>query len=220
MVDFSKIKAVIFDMDGVLLDSETIYKENNKRFFAKLGIHVSDELYNTFIGLSATLIWQTLKNKYYLPEPIEYYKKLEKEDRYHCLGKVELQAHENLLPLLQLISENNLPMAVASMSSKKNIELVIHKLNISHYFSTILSGEDVVHGKPNPEIFLKASTALKVNPEDCVVIEDSKNGIQAAKSAGMKCIGYINPGSGNQDLSKADWIIKDYQTLIYKQKEL
>ena len=219
MIDFSKIKAVIFDMDGVLLDSESIYKENNKIFFAELGMKVSDELYNTFIGLSATLIWQTLKNEFKLPESIDYYKKLEKEDRFQCLGKTELIPHDNLIPLLQLIFENKLPMAVASMSAKKNIELVLEKLNISTYFSAILSGEDVTQGKPNPEIFIKAAERLNTEPQFCLVIEDSKNGVTAAKSAGMSCIGYINPGSGNQDLSMADWIINNYNEIVLKLKE-
>jgi len=80
-------------------------------------------------------------------------------------------------------------------------------------FDCIVGAEDIVHSKPNPEIFLKAAAELNVNPSDCLVVEDSKLGVEAAKHAGMKCLGYRNPDSGNQNLSKADIITDDFSKL-------
>lgn len=220
MIDKSKIKAVIFDMDGVILDSETLYKHNNKIFFASLGMDVSDELYNTFIGLSSTKMWEKLKSDFNLPYEISYYKDLEKEEKYQLLSRTDLYAHHALENLLSHLKINDFSIGLASMSMKKNILLVIEKLKIDSYFHVVKSGEDVVHGKPHPEIFLKTADTLNLSPENCLVIEDSKNGVAAAKAAQMQCIGFVNPGSGDQDLSMADWIADNYNDVLLKIKEL
>jgi beta-phosphoglucomutase-like phosphatase (HAD superfamily) len=89
----------------------------------------------------------------------------------------------------------------------------LRKLKIEHLFDAVVCAEDITHSKPHPEIFLKAAERLREMPENCLVIEDSKLGVEAAKSAGMKCIGFRNPNSGNQDLSKADVIVDDFAKL-------
>ena len=99
---------------------------------------------------------------------------------------------------------------VASSSSKSTIHLIIEKLRLSTYFQFLVSGTEVANGKPHPDIFLKAAQLHNVSPENCIVIEDSQNGIMGAKRAGMTCVGFRNPGSGQQDLSEADIVIDDY----------
>lgn len=219
MIDKSKIKAVIFDMDGVILDSETLYKHNNKIFFSSLGMDVSDEMYNTFIGLSSTKMWEKLKSTFDLPNDILYYKDLEKEEKYQLLSRTDLFAHDALETLLSHLKVNDINIGLASMSMKKNIILVIEKLKIESYFQVIKSGEDVTNGKPHPEIFIKTAEELGISTESCLVIEDSKNGVAAAKAANMQCIGFINVGSGNQDLSLADWVVNGYDEVVIKLQE-
>jgi beta-phosphoglucomutase-like phosphatase (HAD superfamily) len=89
----------------------------------------------------------------------------------------------------------------------------LRKLEITRLFDSIISAEDVAHGKPDPEIFLMSARRLKVIPAECLVVEDAKLGVEAAKEAGMKCLGYRNPHSGNQDLSKADIVTDDFSSL-------
>lgn len=100
--------------------------------------------------------------------------------------------------------KNNFSLALASSSPHEQINYILENLGIKRYFHSTISGEDVKEGKPHPEIFLKAARSVGIDPESCVVIEDSHNGVTAAKNANMKCIGYKNPNSGNQDLSNAD----------------
>lgn len=97
------------------------------------------------------------------------------------------------------------------LGSKKNIDLILKKLDIEKYFDFVVSGEQVVKGKPEPDIFLKVADHYGRQPNDCIVIEDSTNGVLAAKAAKMFCIGYYNPYSGNQDLTKADLIIDNFK---------
>lgn len=104
-------------------------------------------------------------------------------------------------------------MALASSNNRKTVDLIVEKFNLDKYLSVIMSGEDVKEGKPNPEIFIKTAEKLGLSPTDCIVIEDAENGVLAAKSAEMKCIGLKNPGSGNQDLSKADLVVNSFQEL-------
>jgi beta-phosphoglucomutase-like phosphatase (HAD superfamily) len=86
-------------------------------------------------------------------------------------------------------------------------------MDVTDYFDFVVSSEDVAYGKPDPEIFLKAASGLNVDPDECLVIEDSKLGVEAAKKAGMKCVGYRNPHSGDQDLSEADIVIDNFSKL-------
>ena len=126
---------------------------------------------------------------------------------------LEIKASEHLETLLADLKKNNFFLSIASSSPKKLIELITERLQIRHYFDILISGEEVENGKPHPDIFLKAASFYQKAPKFFTVIEDSTNGILAAKAAGMKCIAYRNPNSGKQDLSKADLIIDSFSEL-------
>ena len=100
---------------------------------------------------------------------------------------------------------------MASSSGYDLIGLILSRLGISEYFDSITSGNDVKRGKPDPDVFLLAAERIGVNPRDCFVVEDSENGVKAAKSAGMKALGYVNPTSGNQCLDMADVVTDDFR---------
>ncbi len=198
---------VIFDLDGVLLDSETLYKKVNFEFFHDLGVEITDEEYNSFIGISGDKMWGYITEKATLTQPIPDLRAEEKERKYQGLYENELTPNDGLMNLLDSIKAKGIPMAIASSGLMKNIKLILNKLGVENYFDYIVSGEMPKNGKPAPDIFLLAADYFNIDSNSCLVIEDSRNGVIAAKAAGMTCIGYINIGSGNQDLSKADLVI-------------
>ncbi len=210
----SKITTIIFDMDGVIIDSEPIYFEIEKELFKSLDIPTSNELHYTFVGMAMNKIWEIIKTKYKLSQPIDDLIKTHKNLMIDYFSEVQnLKPIPDIIPFIQTLISNNIKIAVASSSSRKLVDIVLEKLEIKDLFSCIMSGDDVEDGKPAPDIFLNVAKYLKVIPSSCLVIEDSTNGIKAARNAGMKCIGFNNPNSGKQDLSKADIIINKYSEL-------
>ena len=208
------IKAVIFDMDGVIIDSEPIYFQIQKKVFDKLGFYVSEEEYNTFIGLGVRTMWERLKSTRNLSQSIEELIGFNNRmilDFFKKYG--EIKAIPHFREFLNSLLEEGIKVAVASSTSKATIEIILKKLNLLKLFDVIISGEEVKNGKPAPDIFLETALRLKLPSENCIVIEDSKNGVIAAKNARMKCIGFLNPNSGKQDLSKADRVIKCFSEI-------
>ena len=203
-------KLVIFDMDGVLLDSEKLYMDMNQAFFKRLGGSLSISEYQQFIGISATTFWAFIKDRFNLEQSVDELKELEKELKYNTLNEAHLVPTHGVIELLEFLKRENYNVAIASSGLRKNINLILQKLGIEKYFDLVISGDQVEKGKPEPDIFLKVSEHYKRQPSDCIVIEDSMNGVLAAKAANMFCIGYYNPNSGNQDLSKADIIIDNF----------
>ena len=201
-------KLFIFDLDGVLLDSETLYRKINFELFEDLGAEITNEEYNSFIGISGEKMWDYIKAKGDLHQSIPELRALERERKFEGLTQNELISNKGLLELLDKLKSLDIPCAIASSGLMKNIKLILSKLNVEAYFSYIVSGEMPERGKPAPDIFLLAAEYFGVDSKDCIVMEDSRNGTLAAKAAEMKCIGYINPGSGDQDLSKADIVVE------------
>lgn len=223
-----KHKMVIFDMDGVLVDSEGFYREINFQLFSDLGVPVTDEEYNSFIGISSKRMWGYIKEKGKLSQDVETLKQRERETTYRYLLAQLLEPIVGIPELLAALKQKNYQISLASSSSRKVIELIIQRAGIASYFEFVVSGEEVQNGKPAPDIFLKAAAHFDLPPENCCVIEDSNNGMRGAKAAGMYCVGFRSPNSGNQDLSACDLIIDNFDeknvqkifALIEKQKIL
>lgn len=206
------IKAVIFDMDGVIIDSEPLhYKIFMNYTKTKFGFTISDEEYDTFIGTTNLHMFSKLKEKYKIESDINTLLQ-EYEDK--CVEFLMSEKDEKPISgvdiLVKKLYEKNIKLALASSSPKKQIHIVLDMFSLSDYFAKKVSGQEVEKGKPAPDIFLRAAELLGVLPEECLVFEDSRNGVLAAKTAGMKCIAFYNPNSGKQDLSYADKIIKSF----------
>jgi len=212
------LEAVIFDMDGVLIDSEPFHLVVNEKIFANLGINLSEDEYHDFIGTTHKDMWTTIKNRYNLPHGVPELVNMQVSGNIDYIKNEEIESIKikGVTDLLSRISREKIKIGIASSSPTEVIDLVIKKLGISGYFSSVVGGEEIKRGKPAPDIFLKAAERLKKEPTDCIVIEDSKNGTLAAKAAEMKCIGFKNPNSGNQNLEKADLIIDNYDSLTVK----
>ncbi|MFW5982228.1 MAG: HAD family hydrolase, partial [Halanaerobiaceae bacterium] len=211
------LKAVIFDMDGVIIDSEPIHYKVNQDLYRKLEIEVSDDEYSNFIGVSNRDHWNILKDKYGLKNTTEDLVKRQIDSNIQHLDKSDEEAIPGIIDLLEELRINNVKIALASSSAMRYIETVLEKFQIKDYFSVKVSGEDMDRGKPHPDIFLETARQLGLKPKDCLVIEDSENGVKAAKSAGMKCVAYINPNSGNQDLSLANIKVDSIKKLTIKE---
>ncbi|PYE43255.1 HAD family phosphatase [Paenibacillus barcinonensis] len=208
------IQAVIFDMDGVLIDSEPIYFEIERSSFHHFGADVTIQEHHSFVGVTLESMWQQVIDKYQVNTP------LEEILVYHQQQVMEqMLAHPGLTPMpgverwVQWLHEQRIPIAVASSSPRALIDLIMDKTGLAPYFEVRMTGEEVEHGKPAPDIFIAAAKQIGISPANCLVIEDSRNGVQAAKSASMRCIGYRNPGSGNQNLSQADLQVSSYDEL-------
>lgn len=206
------IKAVIFDMDGVIIDSEPFhYKVFKKYIKNKFDLVISDEEYNKFIGTTNQHIYETLQNKYHLVGDINsFIEEYEEECLEYLLAATDERPIQGVDVLVKNIHNNKIKLALASSSPKNVINIVLNMFNLDQFFDVKVSGQEVEHSKPAPDIFLRAAQLLNVPPAECLVFEDSRNGVVAAKTAGMKCIGYRNTSSGNQDLSRADNIIESF----------
>ena len=211
----STIKAIIFDMDGVLIDSEPIHAVVVERIFEAYGIEISREEHQAFIGGTSRAMWAALKQQFNLSVSID---ELLREDQDRYMKK--LRSTQNLQPIdgaeqiIRYAKNHGLPLGLASSSTRENIDLVLSKLGYTEYFETTLSGEEVRQSKPSPEIFLKVAKSLNRNPENVLVIEDSENGTIGAKKAGMMCIGHRNASSGKQNLSGADWVVDNLEMAL------
>lgn len=210
-----KIKAFIFDMDGVIIDSEPLHFESDRMVMREFGVELTDEELNRFVGVANPQMWAELKDKYNIDLSIDELLERQHANKLKLLEEMELETISGIDELISDLQKKGIAIALASSSSKEFIELVLKKLGITECFQAIVSGDDVEKGKPEPDIFLKAAELLKVSPENCIVLEDSGHGVNAAKKAGMKCIGFINSNSGNQDLSKADKVVSTLVGLEY-----
>ena len=210
------IKAVIFDMDGVIVNSEAIYEQADKEIFKHYGINLSDEELQNYIGVNLLDIWTDLLSKYQLKDQYSDYQVEDFiEEHVHSHYEVLSESDElNLMPGIkdwfEYFKANNYKMIIASSSYAPIIELIYQKFGLDKYMEGYVDGNSVEKGKPEPEIFLKAAEKLQLKAEECLVIEDSEHGITAANKAGMKSIGFARNTDYNQDLSSADILIKEF----------
>ena len=209
-----KLKCVIFDMDGVIIDSEEIHKKAYYETFNSLGVDVSEELYKTMTGSSTINAFQKLVNHFNLDDiPEELV--LQKRKCYvnYFENDPTLSLVNGVKELIQFLYKQNLTLVLASSSAMVNINRVFSRFDLNEYFTAKISGADLIASKPHPEIFEKAAILGGVSKEQCIVIEDSDNGIEAANKAGIYAIGYRNLLITDQTLKNADLIIKDYNKL-------
>ncbi len=210
------MKAVIFDMDGVLVDSQPYHYRADVESMARYGILKDEKFYEAFAGTVTSDRMRTLKNMFGLEASVEEMTELREQMILDIIADEDIKAVRGIPELLRNIKAMGLKTAVASSSSYDLIELVLKKTGIAEYFDLLTSGIDVKRGKPAPDVFLLAAERLGVEPEECLVVEDSENGVKAAKAAGMKALGYINPTSGSQCLEQADTITDDFNKVNIK----
>ncbi|GLB60149.1 HAD family hydrolase [Cytobacillus sp. NCCP-133] len=204
--------AIIFDMDGVIVDSEPVFKNLNEELFKELNISVPDEIRLQFIGGSANRKWRMIKEHCGVTQPLEdlisYQQKFFRFKNVH-FDKILFPGAR---PLLENLRKQKIPTALASSSDRERIDKVLDDCDLHGYFRSIVSGEEFEESKPHPDIFLHSAAKLGVPPEHCIVIEDSLNGLTAASRAGMKKIG-VKHKQIPMDLSRADLVISSLEEI-------
>ena len=212
------IKTVIFDMDGVIINSEPLHQKAYQMMFKEFNLNVSDELYSSFTGMATYPICEKLCAVFSL----NYTSKLLVESKRKHFKSLFENCHEfklidGVLKLIQHYKQNGITLVLASSASMANINMIFKKFSLDQYFKAKISGADLKASKPHPEIFEKASKLSGHPKNKCLVIEDATNGIIAAKSAGIFCVAFDGGHSKNQDYSKADIVINDFEA-IYTDK--
>lgn len=217
----NKIKAIIFDMDGVLVDSEPFHIQNEKMMFKKLGIDISDEEHATYMGAATDVMWeQIIRNKNLTLDVAETTALTIRESLPFLRSLPRIEPIPGLIDLLEKLNKKQIPIAVASSSDPETIEIILSKSGLKKYFKHAVSSVEAGKSKPEPDVFLYAAKLLNESPENCLVIEDSKNGIKAAKAAKMLCIAYSGASSGEQDQSEADLHYSRFSEIEKKIMEL
>jgi beta-phosphoglucomutase len=210
-------QAVIFDMDGVLIDSEPIHYEIENMLFAKLGIFVPEEVHQSYLGTAADFMYSDLKSRFRLSETIKELLELDEAFRCDYFNRLTIiRLNEGVLNLLNEIKLAGLKLAVATSSSSEIVKILMNKCEITSFFDAIVTTSEAGKSKPEPDVYLLAAQKISVAPENCIVFEDSPNGLCAAKSAGMYCV-VIQTNSVNvNELSSADFLIRTFSGITLR----
>lgn len=205
------IKTVIFDMDGVIVDTEPVHKYAYFRHFEELGIDVSEELYATFTGNSTKNVYQKLIDNFGINNEVEQLVQRKRSLFNEAFDtKPDLELISGVEHLIKDLYRDDLELILASSASKSTISRVFNRFGLDEFFSHKVSGEDFPKSKPDPAIFLHAASLSKHSKEECIIIEDSTNGVKAACAAGIYCMGYNSENSKLQNLEGASILIDDF----------
>jgi len=206
------VSAVLFDLDGTLIDSEPAYYDSERDFLARYGIDYDDGLKHAFIGRGAVEMLKELERLF--PEgplsalPFEERVRL-KDEAYLAIAPRRVRPFPGSLGLARTLSERGVALAIASGSTLPVIHAMVDCLGLAGLFPIIVSAAEVPRGKPEPDVFLEAASRLGARPERCLVIEDSRYGVAAALAAGMACVALPAPGSpAPEDFAAADIVVE------------
>ena len=207
-------KLVIFDMDGVLVDSEPLYFQVEKAVMENLGIKLTQKEQENFVGISPKVMWNEILQRYQIDISLDdvlhiYYSNLKL-----ALEKSTLAPMQNVELFIKKLLKYQIDFCLATSSSSTVSQEILEQIGLKSYFKTIITSDDVINSKPAPDLFLKTLQKFRIKPAEAVIIEDSYNGVLASVLAGVDCIGYCNDYKNNQDLSQANYLVHNFKDLI------
>jgi HAD superfamily hydrolase (TIGR01509 family) len=198
------IKAILFDRDGVIIDTEPIHIKSATYAFKRLGIKINKKEQKSLVARHPIDYVKDFKKKYDFSET--EFRKFQKENYQKNLHKAHLIMSN--IRLIKRLSKKGYKLALTTTSERSTSLKILKQAKLENILKIIIAFGDYEHRKPSPDPYLVTAKKLKVNPKDCLVIEDSDVGVQAAKAAGMKCIAIPTSTTKDKDLSKADLILK------------
>ena len=206
-----KPKAVIWDMDGVIVDTAIFHMKSWQGVFQRRGVNFSEEDFKRHFGQRNDIIIRDALGPDVPQSEMEAISR-EKEEDFRNMIRKDIKALPGAIKLIELLVKDKYKLAVVSSAPRKNMQLFLTGLNIDSYFSAVVCDEDVTEGKPSPQGFLLAAQKLEVEPKNCIVIEDAIAGVAAAKRAGMHCLAVTNTHP-RTSLMEADLIVDTVETV-------
>jgi HAD superfamily hydrolase (TIGR01509 family) len=207
----SQFEAVLWDFDGVIVDSEKLWLTDAPGFYeAQVGEKIPPEAQKKFVGGSLRNAWEILSKEFGYPETYDRFQeecvKFATEEMYPNVEFIP-----GVLATIQYLHAQGIKQAIGTSGHRGWFDPTFERLGLSEYFDTVVASDDVGGiGKPAPDIFLECANLLNAKPENCLVIEDSRNGCVAGKAAGASVWGFRNGWNDSQDLSMADWEFSDF----------
>jgi len=208
----NQIQAVLFEMDGVLVDTIALETAIFKQYLVQeFGIDATKDDERHTMGLTRREIWQYFKATYGLSQYVGSLYEAQRGHYRNALRKNGLKARDAaLIGFLEYLKSNGIKIGVVTSNESETTGFILSSLGIREYFDVVITADDVKRGKPFPEPYMRASITLGIKPKNCLAIEDSKNGIQAAIDACMTAIAVRAPHSEKQDFGQADLIITSF----------
>ena len=212
------MKAIIFDMDGVLILTEKMHYHSYCEVCKKYDCKLSQKDYNEFFAGKRTaeafsvFLESKGKSKSLVANMVTEFRNIKRNILNNEIKKF-ISLRKGIKTNLRKIRHKGFKLAIATSTIKEFTDKIIKEFDLGKYFDEIITAEDVSKGKPNPQVYLLAAKRLKVDPSNCIVIEDAENGIESAKNAGMVCIAIKDKSLGKRDLSRADCTIEDLHEL-------
>lgn len=213
---FKGKKALLFDLDGTLVDSMWMWKAIDIEFLGSYGLSCPDDLQKKIEGMSFSETAVYFKKRFSIPEPVEYIKNVWTDmsiDKY----KNEVPLKNGVAEFLEFAENNNFKMGIATSNGREMADAVLNSLDIRRYFEVVTTACEVESGKPAPDIYLKVADSLSVKPAECIVFEDVPAGIMAGKRAGMTVCAVEDEYSKEmkkEKVSLADYFINDYFDIL------
>jgi len=195
-----EIRAVVFDMDGLMLNTEDIFELAGQRLMERRGLNMTDEIRQSMLGRRAVEAFTAMKLITGLTDRIEDLM-YETKELFESIAENSLETMPGLHDVLELIESLNLPRAVATSSPRAYMTPLLERFDLLHRFHFTLTAEDVTHGKPHPEIYQMAAGRLNVHPGEMLVLEDSETGTRAAHAAGAYIVSVPNRHTAVGDFS-------------------
>lgn len=205
------IKAVIFDMDGTMVDTENLWQDVNYKLAKLYGVKMDERIRAQMMGKNDKGSLGAFKEYFHLPTPLDEIKAVRRKMIVHDISMVKTTT--GLFELLDLLEKLEIKKAVATSAFREFADKILDKFELKERFTTIVTADDVKEGKPHPDIFLEAAKRLQVSSENALVIEDAQNGVEAAYNAKMKVIAIPHEYSINHDFSKATMVVKSFNDI-------
>lgn len=203
--------AIIFDLDGVLVDTTPSNFSWWQDYMSKLGVNLGRNQFQAILGLKFDDVVHSFEKEFDIQIDSSDLKTFINTKQHSYYKSHKLLTSKAIPNTLSLLVENKVQLAVATGSDRTVATDLLQTNNLLSFFEIIVTADDVKNGKPDPEIYLTVARKLVIPPNRCVVIEDAKGGLKAAHTAGMKAIGYLNNFNSAQDLSEADLCIDDFK---------